>query len=157
MDPARAGYSFIFLYNTIFFRVWAESTCIYKDMDLGSMIPYINRARSKGYSIIILNPNKNVDPVKGEVIVHNSSMKEHCRYVWKNVLIPKCPAKKWYVIAFSAGGYCVHDLLLRYGIFMIQGETRIGKEFMERVVAVVLTDTWFEPIEAPLKPYIDKV
>ncbi len=41
-------------------------------------------------------------------------MKEHCRYVWENVLMRQCKAKRWYMIAFSAGGYCAHDLLKTY-------------------------------------------
>jgi len=43
-------------------RVWSMYGCINESLIIGSMIPYVEWAHSKGYSIIIANPNLNNDP-----------------------------------------------------------------------------------------------
>lgn len=37
------------------------------------------------------------------------SMMSHCRYAWK-LMMPKCGAQKYAMIAHSAGGLCVQSL-----------------------------------------------
>ena len=84
-------------------------------LDIGSVIPYIVRAKAEGYSVIVLNPNLNyVQKPKGRKLVHkpiryNGDMFAHCEYVWRR-FIQGCVAKQLYIVAHSAGGYCTGKL-----------------------------------------------
>ena len=76
------------------------------------MVPYLNEARARGYSTLVLNPNFNND--KGMNIKYNSNRFEHCKYVWKNSM-KLCPAKSVYIASHSAGTTCCHELITTYG------------------------------------------
>jgi Arb2 domain len=39
--------------------MWARALCINDNLALGSIFPYLDRAREQGYSVIVLNPNQN--------------------------------------------------------------------------------------------------
>ena len=114
--PVRAG-------------IWARYCCMNETLDLGSVIPFVKRGASEGYSCIVLNPNLNYD-TNERLIRGSESMEEHCVYVWEN-FIRKCPAKRLYIVAHSAGGYCTSVLLHDF-----------TAEFTSRVQMVALTDSW---------------
>ena len=115
--PVRAG-------------IWARYCCMNESLHIGSVFSFIEKAKSLNMSSIVFNPNLNRDPVTKEPIPQNSSMSEHCNYVWENVL-KKCPAMSYYMIAHSAGGHCASELLRRY-----------EKNFLVKVKCVALTDSW---------------
>ncbi|CAF0829909.1 unnamed protein product [Adineta ricciae] len=137
---------------------WARSCCINESLDIGSMFPYMKKAKEHGLSVIILNPNQtsyvekqicdngtttlsdrktnsteqqssatnrqaddkkttdsdndlisyylSPDPLPYPItkkIPNLSTNREHVLHVYDNV-ISKCPAKKFYIVAHSAGG-----------------------------------------------------
>lgn len=114
--PVRAG-------------IWGRYCCINENLDLGSVIPFVERGKIEGYSCIVLNPNLNINPETKHHISYNETMDRHTRYVWKKFISP-CPAKELYIVAHSAGGYCTGVLLREY-----------TEEFIKRVQLVALTDT----------------
>ena len=73
------------------------------------MLGHINEGIKHKYSLIILHPNKNEDSKTGGLLKGHEGMEEHCRTVW-NELISQCPAKSLYIVAFSAGGPCLHSV-----------------------------------------------
>ena len=108
---------------------WARYCCMNETLDVGTVIPFILRARTEGYSYIILNPNLNYDSATRERIIMSESMPSHCTYVWEK-FIKRSPAKELYIIAHSAGGYCASILMSRY-----------TEDFLNRVQRIALTDT----------------
>ena len=60
--------------------IWADISAIQNSLNIGSMIPYIKRAVNEGYSIIILNPNKNraSDNVHRTNVSHQSNTMSIC-------------------------------------------------------------------------------
>lgn len=111
---------------------WARSCCINESLDIGSMFPYMNKAKEHHLSVIILNPNQTsyVDkqscdsqdengqnddltsfylssiplPRPSTKKISNlSTNREHVLYVYDQI-ISKCPAKTFYIVAHSAGG-----------------------------------------------------
>ena len=50
--------------------VWARSVCINEGINLGSIFPQLEHARTHGYSVIVLNPNFAVDPISGAKVPH---------------------------------------------------------------------------------------
>ncbi len=132
--PVRAG-------------IWARYCCMNDSLDLGSVIPFVQRGQAEGYSVIVLNPNLNFDPETHEKIKGSESMDMHCRYVWAK-FIRKCPAKELYIVAHSAGGFCTGVLLHDF-----------RGEFLEKVQMVALTDSWmpYDEDKPAIKRFMQKV
>ena len=103
----------ILAYNSI----WGRGCCINGDLQIGSMIPYILKAKAEGYSILIMNPDMHYDSL-GQKIKYHEDMHAHCRYVWETI-VQLSPAKSLYIASHSAGGYCAHKLITRFGISRI--------------------------------------
>jgi hypothetical protein len=93
--------------------IWARQVCVNDCIKNGSMIPYIEMALEKKYSLIILNPNERYDDYKDKtkVIEEFSSMDKHCKYVYKNIIKNNENIKEIYIIAHSMGGYCTIEIL----------------------------------------------
>lgn len=113
---------------------WARALCLNDSLTVGSILPYIERAQSLGYSLAILNPNLNRAPIKepppltwedffntdksfGSTrqgrcvnIKGNASPIDHTIYAWRNV-ISQSPAAHIVIVAHSAGGFCTSSLL----------------------------------------------
>jgi len=117
--------------------IWSRGCCLNASLDIGSMIPYINWANNMGFSILIMNPNMRIDPDTGKSIKYCQSMDQHCLYVWKTFM-KTCRAKNVYIVAHSAGGYCLTALLAQN-----------TKEFIERVRKVALTDSFLGSVDNP--------
>merc|ERR1719401_2339453 len=60
--------------------VWGCALCINKDLDQGTMLPYLRRAVECGYGVIVLNPNEN--HIDGEPVEGSESPERHVAYVW---------------------------------------------------------------------------
>jgi len=43
--------------------IWARSVCINNSLQLGSVFPMLEFAKSNGFSVIVLNPNMSYDPI----------------------------------------------------------------------------------------------
>jgi len=127
----RSSQSRVIFYKIMLkIRIWSRSVCINENLELGSQIPYIEAAVKKGFSVILLNPNENKNS-GGEPIKFNSSPKDHCRYVWENIIMKKCSAKSLRLLAFSNGGVCAHDLMTKYSIFFGKNTIKNRKRFYQ--------------------------
>lgn len=123
--------------------IWSRSVCINESLSMGSMLPYITKAQSENYSIIILNPNFNRNPATGAKIPQNSDMLKHSSYVWENY-IRKSPASSLAIAAHSCGGICTVHLLKTY-----------NEEFLSRIKCVALTDSVHGSCQGLRKPCRD--
>ncbi|CAI2375049.1 unnamed protein product [Moneuplotes crassus] len=110
--------------------LWSRSVCINESIDLGSMIPDIEFAQKNGFSVLVMNPNYAQSSNGAEVDPKISGMVNHSNYCWaKFVEEGACPAQEICVVAHSAGGRCMHQIIVNYEITM-----------MTRVKAIALTD-----------------
>jgi len=94
--------------------IWSRQVCVNDSIKNGSMIPYIEMALEKNYSLIILNPNERYDDYKDKTkneIKEFSSMGKHCKYVYNNIIKNNENIKEIYIIAHSMGGYCTVEIL----------------------------------------------
>jgi len=83
--------------------VWGCALCINKDLDQGTMLPYLREAADRGYGVIVLNPNLN--QVDGQPIPGSETPDRHVAYVWESVLLARCRGDASVdVVAHSNGG-----------------------------------------------------
>lgn len=105
---------------------WARSLIINQSLDHGSQLPYIRRALSLGYDVLVLNTNDNQRD--GRAIAQCRDAEAHAAYVWQLLVAPS-PARVA-IVAHSYGGVVTMRLARRY-----------AQHFGERVFAVALTDS----------------
>ncbi len=51
--------------------IWSRSVCMNENINTGSMLGYIDRAKKYGMSVIILNPNERRDPISDVRLNYN--------------------------------------------------------------------------------------
>ena len=83
-------------------------------------------------------------------------MIEHCRYVWEEILMKKCHAKKWYMIGYSAGGSCARELLVEYSKTGSAHLILIAADFTKKVEALAICDSRFG-VTSGYVGYLEKV
>ncbi|XP_036321463.1 FAM172 family protein homolog CG10038 isoform X2 [Rhagoletis pomonella] len=110
---------------------WARSLIINNSLDHGTQIPYIKRAESLGYDILLTNTNDNYRMINGEnrPIPRLGSASAHARYVWEKYVMA-CNPESVAVVAHSYGGAIAMDLAKRFTKF-----------FEKNVFAIALTDS----------------
>ena len=89
---------------------WANSICLNEGLDEGSMIPFVEKAKSLGFSILIMNPNEKYG-LDGKTKLIFQNMKEHCKYVYENLIFKNDKIKDIYFISHSLGGECNVEIL----------------------------------------------
>eukprot|EP01091_Cochliopodium_minus_P020344 TRINITY_DN885_c0_g1_i1.p1 TRINITY_DN885_c0_g1~~TRINITY_DN885_c0_g1_i1.p1 ORF type:complete len:337 (+),score=100.78 TRINITY_DN885_c0_g1_i1:35-1012(+) len=134
---------------------WARALCLNETLEVGSILPYLKRAKEAGYGVIVFNPNLNQtfiekerDPPKEKTVLDyflnpekpvtrrgklvpiegNEDPHKHTLYVWDN-FVKKAAAKKISIVAHSAGGSCTLHLLRKR-----------TTEVLEKLCAVAFTD-----------------
>ncbi|CAJ0642212.1 15746_t:CDS:10 [Entrophospora sp. SA101] len=113
---------------------WSRKVIINDSLQLGSMFPYIERAKQLNWGIIIFNPNehfgsyKDGDERKFGKIPGSESHQSHCIYVWENI-VRNMTAKHILIVGHSYGGISVNAML------------DDCKDFKSRVCAIALTDS----------------
>jgi hypothetical protein len=119
--------------------VWGCALCINKDLDMGTCLPYLQLAKERGYGVIVLNPNENVDaanrPIRGSETPWN-----HVGYVWHQVVGQCKPGAIVDVVAHSNGGMALLHFLGR-------GDP-VAQNAAARIRRVVLTDSYHSPEQA---------
>lgn len=86
--------------------IWARSVCINENIELGSMLPQLDWAINfNNYPVLVMNPNFKIPGLP--------DMGEHAKWVWKNYVEP-AGFENILLIAHSAGGGCVSELMLDY-------------------------------------------
>mmetsp|Transcript_50841 Transcript_50841/g.118087 ORF Transcript_50841/g.118087 Transcript_50841/m.118087 type:complete len:285 (-) Transcript_50841:125-979(-) len=114
--------------------VWGCALCINKDLDQGTMLPYLREATNRGYGVIVLNPN--VNEVDGEPIPGSDTPEGHVGYVWQQ-LVEACNAEVIVdVVAHSNGGRA-----LLYFLADVPAASR-------RIHRLVLTDSYHQAQQA---------
>lgn len=109
--------------------IWARSVCINENLELGSMLPYINQALQEKYSAIIFNPNFNKDPKTGKAIKYCENSFAHTLYVWEKY-VQRSRAKSLAIVAHSFGGVCTLELIKKH-----------WSDFNNKVKAIAFTDS----------------
>ena len=92
---------------------WANSVCVNEGLKMGSMIPFVEDAKKKGFSILIMNPNERFG-LDGKNKVMFNNMKEHCIYVYENLIFKNDKIKDVYFIAHSLGGESNVEILKKF-------------------------------------------
>jgi hypothetical protein len=133
---------------------WARAVCINDRLSIGSILPYIERCKSLGFSVIVFNPNLNNGPKEPKTIEYKSFLeqgkpidkkgkekekliqipgsstpREHCVYVWDN-FVTKSKAEYVVCVAHSAGGDCIQNVV-----------NERGEETMKRLCGIAFTDS----------------
>lgn len=105
----------------------ARSLIINHSLDAGTVLPYIKRAQSEGYEVVVTNTNDVYR--EGNKIIGSDTPEQHAIMVWRKIVQP-ANAKSIAVVAHSYGGYVACNL----------GEKFKG-DFANRVFAVAFTDS----------------
>eukprot|EP01029_Cantina_marsupialis_P010793 TRINITY_DN244759_c0_g1_i1.p1 TRINITY_DN244759_c0_g1~~TRINITY_DN244759_c0_g1_i1.p1 ORF type:complete len:711 (+),score=207.76 TRINITY_DN244759_c0_g1_i1:123-2255(+) len=128
---------------------WARALCLNESLDHGSILPLLRKAKAQNFASIVLNPNENIEDVRGEWkgkpmtyfmnksrnvgnyrgrrVPNSSNCAEHTITVFDR-FISQSPAKEICLIAHSNGGYCTMQLL------------RERQQVLKRLKAVAFTD-----------------
>ena len=113
--------------------MWSRELCLKNGLDSGSQIPYISKAKEKGFNLIILNTNNSpvkVDITDSEVFLSITfDGTAHAIKVWEDI-VSKSKTKQIIIVAHSQGGQITTNLARKY-LF----------DFKERVVAIKFTDS----------------
>ncbi|CAM4801047.1 unnamed protein product [Rotaria magnacalcarata] len=137
-DLATADYLMVIIHGTGVVRAgqWSRKLIINEGLEIGTQMPYIQRARTAGYAVIVTNTNLNsfesprflrrpaFRPIRG-----SGTAEEHGCYVWEH-FIRSSHAKHVCIVAHSYGGAVVLEMASQF-----------FKEFDQRVFAVALTDS----------------
>ncbi|XP_063724514.1 cotranscriptional regulator ARB2A homolog isoform X2 [Symsagittifera roscoffensis] len=114
---------------------WSRKVIMNQGLREGSQIPYIEAAKQRGWAVIVLNTNLNIELAMspdGKVsygrIKYSGTPEEHGLYVW-NKLIRNTKASSVFVVAHSYGGIVTAHLADK------------AEDFTDRVKAVALTDS----------------
>ena len=103
---------------------WARSVCINENLELGSMKPYIEKAKQNQFSVIIYNPNERRDFDTGENIKEFFTMEKHSVYVYNNIVKKNKNIKEIYIVAHSMGGECTVKILLENKEDLLSGKIK---------------------------------
>ena len=104
---------------------WARSVCINDNLNLGSMIPYVNKAIKNNFSVIIFNPNERTDfSDYSKFIQEFYSNEKHSVYVYNNIVKKNRNIKEIYIVAHSMGGDCTIEILLNNKDDLINGRIK---------------------------------
>lgn len=131
--------------------VWGCALCINKDLDHGTMLPWIERAAQEGYGVIVCNPNENS---KGKRAIRGSeNSTNHVAYVWEHLVMKCSQAKVIDMVAHSAGGGAVLDFLGRgSGKNCTNAEEQRVAMDATRVGRLVLNDSYHMGYQLALLP-----
>ncbi|XP_033224993.1 FAM172 family protein homolog CG10038 isoform X2 [Belonocnema kinseyi] len=110
---------------------WARRLIINDNLNSGTQIPYVKKARELGYAVIVLNTNDNNRVINGKqkAIKRSENPEIHMETVWKDY-IQDSKAMHIAIIAHSYGGVCT----VKFGM----NHVNVVKE---RIFAIALTDS----------------
>jgi hypothetical protein len=107
--------------------IWSRSVCLKDNMDLGSMIPFVEFAKSQNWLTLIMNPNFTHSPNTYTAIPLLETRENHGQYVWRKFI--QTNSLPLYLVAHSCGGLSVTDLLQHF-----------PEDFKTRVKKIAFTD-----------------
>lgn len=110
--------------------IWSRSLCIDEGLKVGSVIPYIEKALSLNYGVVVSNPNsnfykrQNADGSLTKIpITQNDTPEAHILYLWDKLIAPSA-CENIIIVAYGYGGVVVKNLL------------RLRPESIKRIKAV---------------------
>lgn len=115
---------------------WSRSLIMNHSLDHGTILPYITKAKSLGYEIIITNGNDNLRTINGKTdfIPGSKSQEEHAATIFTKIVLPlnpKCVA----IVAHSYGGIVTMHLADTFKDY-----------FKSKVFAIAFTDSVHCPL-----------
>jgi len=100
--------------------IFSRSLCLEQGLSKGSMLPYVERAISLGYAVLILRPNTNsvIEEAPGEkarkLLIPGSETPEiHSLCVWENVVARNETATHIALLGYGNGASLCKEILLR--------------------------------------------
>ncbi|XP_015121334.1 FAM172 family protein homolog CG10038 isoform X1 [Diachasma alloeum] len=110
---------------------WARRLIINDNLNSGTQISYIRKAKQLGYGILVLNTNDNHRIINGhsEEIKGSADPHEHMKTVWDDYVRPSLP-KDIAIVAHRYGGVCT-----------VKFAKENPEEFGKHVFAVGFTDS----------------
>ena len=91
---------------------WARSLCINDNLNIGTMLPYIENAIKNNMSVIIFNPNQKTDFMDDtKPIKLFPDHEKHSLYVYDKIVKSNKNIKEIYIVAHSVGGDCTLEIL----------------------------------------------
>lgn len=132
--------------------IFSRSLCLEQGLTKGSMLPYIERAVSAGYGVLILRPNTNsvMHEVAGErpkkiPIKGSESPEIHALCVWENVVAKAENANHIAFLGYGNGASLCKDLLLRQMVRSKQDSSDVNKI---RAIVTIEASTFAEEDDA---------
>lgn len=93
------------------------------------MLPQLEWAQSKGYPVLVMNPNFNTDPETSAPIPKSETMGKHALNVWITYVL-NSGFEKVHVIAHAKGGQCLKEIqqeLSKYSSSKHKFYSQVGK------------------------------
>mmetsp|Transcript_41427 Transcript_41427/g.81209 ORF Transcript_41427/g.81209 Transcript_41427/m.81209 type:complete len:313 (+) Transcript_41427:31-969(+) len=115
--------------------LWAQRLAISESLESGTVLPFLERAKQRGWEVLCLDPNY-ADPKK-DGMPQSVSAVEHVLCSFDH-LLASCPARQIVFVCHSAGGQGILELL-RHRTSLV----------LPRTVAVALTDAVHTSLHAP--------
>jgi len=111
---------------------WTRRLIINENLEIGTQLPFIERAKSEGYAVVVTNTNDNYRIIKKKkkFIQGSENPVNHLLTVWDQI-IETSPAKHIAIVAHSYGGVCTLELANQVEM----------KKFTNRVFAIAMTDS----------------
>lgn len=95
---------------------WSRSLIINESLDHGTMFPYIKKAKTHGYEVLLANTNDNWTMVKGQrhrLIKGSETPEAHIRLMWKHVIEPAIDQIAHFAIVAHSYGGVVTSVLVK--------------------------------------------
>ena len=109
--------------------IWARSACINENLEVGSMLPFVDKCRDLGIPVLVMNPNYNEDPESGVSVPYDQTMQDHALWVWDKY-VKDSGFENICVVAHSAGGDCLQQIQKNF------------PNFYQQVEKIAYTDSW---------------
>lgn len=97
--------------------IWSRSLCLSQGLHAGSMLDAIERAKSEGYAVAVLNPNTNsVGSMRdgSKMPIANSfSPENHVLHVWDSLIAPVNNISSIYLLTYGNGSSLAVDIVQR--------------------------------------------
>ena len=100
--------------------IFSRTICLSSGLNAGTMLNFIQKARAKGYGVLILRPNKNSvevigsdNKIKKNIIPRSESPENHVLYVWENIVTHLSQVNHIVLLGYGLGASLCKDLLLR--------------------------------------------
>lgn len=117
---------------------WARRLIINESLDGGSQLPYLRECARRGWGVLVMNTNHNTFVNREghqRTFKGSGSAVEHGISVWKEFVMPS-EARCIAVVAHSAGGIVISNIIEDPDCWEVQGRTRVG--------CICLTDAFFK-------------